>query len=65
MAQFGAVITEQIFSWPGLGALAVRAMRDRDGPVIVGTVLVGAIAIVLASLIVDFCYAFLDPRIRR
>jgi peptide/nickel transport system permease protein len=61
----GAVITEQIFSWPGLGAAAVRAMRDRDGPVIVGTVLVGAVAIVMASLIVDFCYAFLDPRIRR
>jgi len=61
----GAVITEQIFSWPGLGALAVRAMRDRDGPLIVGTVLVGAVAIVLATLLVDFCYAFLDPRMRR
>jgi peptide/nickel transport system permease protein len=60
----GAVITEQIFSWPGIGALAVRAMRDRDGPVIVGTVLVGAIAIVLANVVVDFAYALLDPRIR-
>lgn len=60
----GAVITEQIFSWPGVGALAVRAMRDRDGPVIVGTVLVGAIAIVLANVVVDFTYALLDPRIR-
>ncbi len=60
----GAVITEQLFSWPGIGSLAVRAMRDRDGPVIVGTVLVGAIAIVLASLIVDLLYAALDPRIR-
>ncbi|MBI2394047.1 MAG: ABC transporter permease [Deltaproteobacteria bacterium] len=60
----GAVITEQIFSWPGIGSLAVRAMRDRDGPVIVGTVLVGAVAIVLASLVVDLLYALLDPRIR-
>jgi peptide/nickel transport system permease protein len=60
----GAVITEQLFSWPGIGALAVRAMRDRDGPVIVGTVLVGAIAIVVASLVVDLLYAVLDPRIR-
>ena len=60
----GAVITEQLFSWPGIGALAVRSMRDRDGPLIIGTVLVGAIAIVLASLVVDFAYALLDPRIR-
>ena len=60
----GAVITEQIFSWPGVGMLAVRAMRDRDGPVIIGTVLVGAVAIVAANAIVDFAYALLDPRIR-
>ncbi|MGZ3423073.1 MAG: ABC transporter permease [Polyangiales bacterium] len=60
----GAVITEQIFSWPGIGALAVRAMRDRDGPMIVGTVLVGAAAVVLANVLVDFLYALLDPRIR-
>jgi peptide/nickel transport system permease protein len=60
----GAVITEQIFSWPGIGSLAVRAMRDRDGPVIVGTVLIGAIVIVIASLLVDVAYAALDPRIR-
>ncbi len=61
----GAVLTEQIFSWPGVGALAVRAMRDRDGPVIMGTVLVSAIAIVALNLVVDFVYTFLDPRIRR
>ncbi len=60
----GAVITEQLFSWPGIGSLAVRAMRDRDGPVIVGTVLLGATAIVAASLVVDLVYAVLDPRIR-
>ena len=60
----GAVITEQIFSWPGVGSLAVRAMRDRDGPVIIGTVLVGALVIVVASLLVDVAYAMLDPRIR-
>lgn len=60
----GAVITEQLFSWPGIGSLAVRAMRDRDGPVIVGTVLVGAVSIVVASLVVDLLYAMLDPRIR-
>lgn len=61
----GAVITEQIFSWPGIGTLTVRAMHDRDGPVIVGTVLVAATAVVLASLVVDVLYAVLDPRTRR
>ena len=60
----GAVITEQLFSWPGIGSLAVRAMRDRDGPILIGTVLVGAVAIVVASLVVDVLYAVLDPRIR-
>jgi peptide/nickel transport system permease protein len=60
----GAIITEQLFSWPGLGLLAVRAMHDRDGPVIVGTVLVAATAVVLANLVVDLLYAALDPRIR-
>jgi len=60
----GAVITEQIFSWPGIGTLTVRAMHDRDGPVIVGTVLVAAISVVVASLVVDVLYAFLDPRTR-
>lgn len=60
----GAIITEQLFSWPGIGGLAVRAMRERDGPVIVGTVLVGATAVVLANLLVDLAYAALDPRIR-
>ncbi len=61
----GAVITEQLFAWPGLGTLAVRAMRDRDGPVIVGTVLVAATAVVVMSLVVDVLYALLDPRIAR
>ena len=60
----GAVITEQMFSWPGIGALAVRSMQDRDGPVIIGTVLVGALAIVGASLLVDLAYVLLDPRIK-
>lgn len=60
----GAIITEQLFSWPGMGLLAVRAMHDRDGPVIVGTVLLGATAVVVANVVVDLLYAALDPRIR-
>ncbi|MFI5302376.1 MAG: ABC transporter permease [Polyangiales bacterium] len=61
----GAVVTEQIFSWPGLGQLAVRAVRDRDGPVLMGTVLVSAVAIVACNLIVDALTALLDPRVGR
>jgi peptide/nickel transport system permease protein len=58
----GAVITEQVFSWPGIGQLAVRSMRDRDNALIMATVMVGALAIVVASVVVDALYAILDPR---
>lgn len=61
----GAVVTEQLFSWPGIGQLAVRAVRDRDGPVLMGTMLVSAIAIVASNLVVDALTAALDPRVRR
>jgi peptide/nickel transport system permease protein len=61
----GAVVTEQIFSWPGVGQLAVRAVRDRDTPVLMGTVLISAIAIVGSNLVVDALTAVLDPRVRR
>jgi peptide/nickel transport system permease protein len=58
----GAVITEQVFSWPGIGQLAVRSMRDRDNAMIMATVMIGALAIVIASVVVDALYAILDPR---
>jgi peptide/nickel transport system permease protein len=61
----GAIVTETLFRWPGLGALSVSAMLDRDGPVILGTVLVTSSAIVLSNLLVDASYAVLDPRVRR
>jgi peptide/nickel transport system permease protein len=61
----GAIVTETLFRWPGLGALSVSALLDRDGPVIMGTVIVSATGIVLANLLVDFSYAILDPRVRR
>jgi ABC-type dipeptide/oligopeptide/nickel transport system permease component len=60
----GAVITETIFSWPGMGRLAVNAISRRDYPVIMGTVLVFSVVFVLANLIVDILYTFIDPRIR-
>lgn len=61
----GAIVTEKLFRWPGMGALAVDAMVNRDGPVIFGTVLFSAFAIVVASVLVDVLTALLDPRIRR
>ncbi len=60
----GAIVTEKLFRWPGMGSLAVDAMINRDGPVIFGTVLFSAFAIVLASALVDVLTALLDPRLR-
>ncbi|WP_394821001.1 ABC transporter permease [Pendulispora albinea] len=60
----GAVVTETLFRWPGIGALSVNALLDRDGPVILGTVLLTSTAIVLSNVVADFLYVLLDPRIR-
>ncbi|MEA2523577.1 MAG: peptide/nickel transport system permease protein [Thermomicrobiales bacterium] len=60
----GAVVTETVFSRPGLGGVAVRAINARDFPLIQGTVLVAAVVYVLVNLIVDLSYAIFDPRIR-
>jgi len=60
----GAVVVETIFSWPGMGSLAVTAIRQRDLPVIQGTVLVFAIAFVMVTLLTDLIYVLIDPRIR-
>jgi peptide/nickel transport system permease protein len=59
----GAVITETIFSWPGIGRLAVQAIPSNDYPVVQGVVLVSAFSFMLSTLIVDVLYARLDPRI--
>lgn len=61
----GAIVTETLFRWPGLGALTVGALMDRDGPLILGTVLVAATSVVVSNLAVDASYALLDPRVRR
>jgi len=59
----GAVITETIFTIPGVGRLAVDAIFARDFPMVQGVVLLMAIAVLLSNLLVDLCYAALDPRI--
>jgi peptide/nickel transport system permease protein len=60
----GALVTETLFRWPGLGFTMVQALLDRDGPIIVGVVTVTSTAIVLMSVIVDLVYVLLDPRAR-
>ncbi len=60
----GAAITETVFSWPGMGRLAVEAASTRDYPVVLGTTLIVAIVVIISSLLTDLVYGYLDPRIR-
>src|SRR2546428_651777 len=60
----GAILTETIFAWPGVGRLVVDSIFARDYPIVQGAVLVIAILFVLINLLVDLSYAYLDPRIR-
>jgi peptide/nickel transport system permease protein len=60
----GAIVTESVFRWPGLGSLSVDAMLDRDGPLMMGCVVITSSVVVLSTLAVDFAYAALDPRVR-
>lgn len=60
----GAVITETIFSWPGIGHLTVEAIQRRDYPVVQATVLIISLSYVSVNLLTDICYAWIDPRIR-
>jgi peptide/nickel transport system permease protein len=59
----GAVIIEQVFAWPGIGWLALTAINQRDYPVVMGVVLISALAFVLSNLAVDVLYTWIDPRI--
>jgi ABC-type dipeptide/oligopeptide/nickel transport system permease component len=59
----GAIVTESVFAWPGVGRLVVASIGGRDYPVVQAVVLVGALAYMFSSLIADIVYAWLDPRI--
>ncbi len=59
----GAVLTETIFSWDGVGRLAMNSIIRRDYPVIIGCVLLGAVVFVTVNILVDISYAWIDPRI--
>jgi len=60
----GAVITETVFAWPGIGRLFVESMDGRDYPVLMGLMMLGSVALILANLVADVVYAAIDPRIR-
>ena len=60
----GAVLTETIFAWPGIGRLSIEALINRDFPMIRGTVIVMALIFLVANLVVDISYGFIDPRVR-
>jgi peptide/nickel transport system permease protein len=59
----GAILTETVFSWPGVGRLVVDAVYDRDYPLVIGCVLVFALVFVIVNLITDLLYTYIDPRI--
>ena len=60
----GAVITETVFAWPGIGRLFMESMNGRDYPMLMGLMMMGSLGIVLANIVADIAYAALDPRIR-
>jgi peptide/nickel transport system permease protein len=60
----GAVLTETVFGWPGMGRLLVDSIFARDYPMVQGIVLVFSVSFILVNLVVDILYAYIDPRIR-
>ena len=60
----GAVVTEQVFSWPGIGKLTVDAITNRDYQIVQGVVILVGVIFILMNLVVDIVYVWLDPRIR-
>ncbi|MDQ3646567.1 MAG: ABC transporter permease [Actinomycetota bacterium] len=60
----GAVITEHIFNLPGIGAFAVQSIQNNNLPIILGVTVIAAVFVIVANLLVDIAYAFLDPRVK-
>lgn len=60
----GAVLTESVFAWPGMGVLLVNSILNRDYPMVQGIVLIYAVLVVMINLVVDLTYGWVDPRIR-
>ena len=60
----GAVLVETVFSWPGLGTLAFQAITARDAPIVLGILFFSSLVVIVANLLTDLVYSFIDPRIR-
>lgn len=60
----GAIVTETVFSWPGLGSLGMTAIKGMDYPLIMGITLLSSVMLILGNLIADILYSFADPRIK-
>jgi peptide/nickel transport system permease protein len=60
----GAVVTETVFAWPGLGRLVIQSLQNRDFPVVQASITYIAVIVILINLIVDLLYQFLDPRVK-
>ena len=60
----GAILTETVFNWPGVGSEIYRAISSRDWPLVMGGVTIIIVVVMVINLLVDISYAFLDPRIR-
>jgi peptide/nickel transport system permease protein len=60
----GTIVTENIFSWPGIGRLTIQAISARDYPLLQGCILIITVSYILVNLLTDFLYAFIDPRVR-
>jgi peptide/nickel transport system permease protein len=60
----GAIVTETVFSWPGMGRLAIEATNSFDYPVLMGVLMVAAVVVVVANILADVAYAIADPRVR-
>jgi peptide/nickel transport system permease protein len=59
----GAIVTETIFGWPGMGRLTIHAATKRDYPIIMGTLVMSTVLVLLGNLLADIAYGFLDPRV--
>lgn len=60
----GAIVTEQVFAWPGIGLLAVNAIGSRDMAIVQAVVIIASLTVMTVNLVVDMLYAFIDPRIQ-
>jgi peptide/nickel transport system permease protein len=60
----GAIVTETVFSWPGIGSLGVTAIRGMDYPIIMGITLFSALLLIIGNLLADVLYGYADPRIK-